>query len=109
MGGLPVGNDSTPTQLLFPFIANSQLAQQFIKISITGSTQTERAITCFLTFTVGGVMAKVGDMPTNATMGGMISAFSQFMAHQISNANGNMPFVHLYPNKRVKLIFCTSA
>ena len=38
IGGLPTGNDPTPTGLLFPFIANTQLAQKFIQMPIAAST-----------------------------------------------------------------------
>ena len=73
MGVLPSANDPvSKTTMFFPLIKNSILVPQFIGLPIAGTTPEERALGCLLTFSTGGIIAKVADLPPNAAMGAFI-------------------------------------
>ena len=96
-----VGNSITP-EILIPVFANSKLATDFLQLSNNLPGQPERVATVALVFSTAGLLTKTGDIPTNATMGGLIAAFADYMGSVVNS--GNVPFVYRR-SKRMNLTF----
>ena len=96
-----VGNSVTPA-ILIPIVANSKLASDFIQVSSNMPGQYERAATVAFVFSTAGLITKTTDIPTNATMGGLIAAFADYMSSVVNS--GNTPFMYRL-SKRMNLTF----
>jgi hypothetical protein len=99
-----VGNTITPS-ILLPFFANSKLAADFLQLSHSMPGQPERVATVAFVFSTATLLTKTGDIPTNATMGGLIAAFTDYMGSFVNN-NGPIPFAFIRSKRRyTKLTF----
>ena len=96
-----VGNTITP-EILIPVFANSKLAADFLQFSNNMPGQPERVATVAFVFSTAGLLTKTGDIPTNATMGGLIAAFASYMGSVVNS--GNVPFAYRQA-RRMNLTF----
>lgn len=96
-----VGNNITPS-VLIPVLTNSKLANDFLQSSHNMPDQPERVATIAVLFSAAGLITKTGDIPTNTTMGALISAFADYMSSVVNN--GNVPFAYIRA-KRMNLTF----
>jgi hypothetical protein len=96
-----VGNTLTPS-ILIPVVANSKLAADFLQASHGMPGQPERVAAVAFLFSAAGLITKVGDIPTNASMGAVIAAFAGYMGSVVNN--GNVPFTYIHA-KRMNFTF----
>lgn len=91
-----VGNDFKPSTIL-PVIQNLKTGYDFIELGSTFVQQRERAATLALLYSTAGAITKVGDIPSNASMGALLAAFGEYM---LSTMNaGNTPFIYHRVNR----------
>jgi hypothetical protein len=93
-----VGNTITPS-ILIPILANSKLAADFMQASHNMPGQPERIATVAFVFSTAGLLTKTADIPTNASMGGVIAAFAAYMG-SFENNNGPIPFAFIRRKRR---------
>lgn len=78
VGAQAVGNHLSRA-ILFPIVANSKVAADFIQAAGPLPSQGERAATVALVFSAAAAVTKSGDIPTNVAMGSLIPTFVQYM------------------------------
>jgi len=91
-----VGNDLKPSNIL-AVISNLKTGYDFIQLSQNLVQQRERAATLALLYSTAGALTKVGDIPSNASMGALLAAFSDYILSTMNN--GNTPFVYHRANR----------
>lgn len=79
-------------QNLLVMISNLKIGYDFIELGSNLVQQRERAATLALLYSTAGAITKVGDIPSNATMGALLAAFGEYMLSTMNN--GNTPFIY---------------
>jgi len=91
-----VGNDLKPSNIL-PVVSNLKTGYDFIELGSNLVQQRERAATLALLYSTAGALTKVGDIPSNASMGALLAAFGEYMLSTMNT--GNTPFVYHRANR----------
>lgn len=91
-----VGNDLKPSNIL-PVVSNLKTGYDFIQLGSDLVQQRERAATLALLYSTAGAITKVGDIPSNASMGALLAAFGEYMLSTMNT--GNTPFIYHRANR----------
>ena len=90
-----------PIKFLPPIISYAQPTYDFIT-QATGVTRAERVAAIALSYAAAGAWAKVGDLPFNAGIGGVIYLMSQFIEDNVNNSN--IPFLLPKTSRKAAMI-----
>ena len=86
-----VGNNLNASNIL-PVVSNLKTGYNFIELGSDLIQQRERAATLALLYSTAGALTKVGDIPSNASMGALLAAFGDYMLSTMNT--GNTPFIY---------------
>lgn len=86
-----------------PLFTNSKIATDYLEATQSMPGHAERVATVALVFSLGGLIIKTGDLPTNLGMVSLVIAFADYMA-SVGNSGGH-PFGYLRAAKRLNLTF----